>query len=305
MSYFKISKNGSNAYLVWDEPRQELVATTQEFAHSVELINSKISCLLERENILAKLREGQAIPENLKSTFATYAHAAKDLIFAQNRSTTENELKDTANLYARINALFSFSLENSPRIELTYEELSTRSIEACRNNELTILISLIPKLSSDQINKIAQLAAFEGKVCILELVFDRLNFKNKNECLITAILKERIPVVAFLLTTDASLRYCDDSGWFPLYTAVIIGNLMLVKDLLAKGAPLDFKNKKGTTALHAACMSKEIQDEAKNLEIVSFLLSAGADRKVKDCTGKTPLDWAIESKKVEVIALFN
>jgi ankyrin repeat protein len=64
------------------------------------------------------------------------------------------------------------------------------------------------------------------------------------------------------------------------------GNAVLVRQLLAQGANIDFNDNDGVfTALHAAVIKSQA-------EVVKLLLEKGAKTEIQDLIGNTPLIWA-------------
>ena len=110
-----------------------------------------------------------------------------------------------------------------------------------------------------------------------------------------------------------------------LFDAIKAGNLQLLKSLVAKGANINSKNKRGETLLHIAVNSNDLNIvkwllkegininaivshflnkegstalhyaiETGNLEIASLLIQKGADINILDLQGQSPLDLAID-----------
>jgi ankyrin repeat protein len=112
-------------------------------------------------------------------------------------------------------------------------------------------------------------------------------------------------VVRLLLDYGALVNSKDTlEGSTPLQAAIIpkLRPEMLrptVELLLARGADLEAKNKKGQTALHIAAWGSTSQ-------AVEFLLSKGANVRTKDLAGQTPLHAVAEKpwhSKQEIVAL--
>jgi ankyrin repeat protein len=115
-----------------------------------------------------------------------------------------------------------------------------------------------------------------------------------------------------LIEGGADVKVADRRGNTPLHTAAQLGDLELVKKLLAKGADPNARNAKTLagapmrgpfrppageiTPLHAAA-------RANQLEIVKALLAAGADPNLKGEDGTTLLMQAAGSANVEVVKL--
>ena len=71
----------------------------------------------------------------------------------------------------------------------------------------------------------------------------------------------------------------------PLYWAAHEGHKEIVELLIANGADVNAKDRRGETSLHAAALSPR-------KEIAELLIAEGADVNAKDQKGKTPLDTA-------------
>lgn len=80
-----------------------------------------------------------------------------------------------------------------------------------------------------------------------------------------------------------------------LVTACYYGHIEIVKYLIKKGADVNFKNKHGLTALHAACATG-------NFELAELLIFFKAKVEVFDNHNKTPSDW-LEPKHENIKSL--
>jgi ankyrin repeat protein len=81
---------------------------------------------------------------------------------------------------------------------------------------------------------------------------------------------------------DPNRKDSDHYGYTPLINAASLGELEIVKILLAAGANINATNNEGMTALHFA----------ENAEIAQFLIKAGADRNAHP-GGETPAQTAV------------
>ena len=84
-------------------------------------------------------------------------------------------------------------------------------------------------------------------------------------------------------------------GWTPLHQAADNGQVSEVKELLAKGAEVNAKDKyTGWRPLHLAATFG-------HLDVVKELLSKGAEVNAKDKDGKTPLHLAAQNGHLDVV----
>ena len=79
----------------------------------------------------------------------------------------------------------------------------------------------------------------------------------------------------------------------PLHSAAAGGNLATVRDLLARGAPVNARQQLGWTALHSATQNG-------NSEMVDALLQHGADAAARNDEGVTPLDLARKQGRADL-----
>jgi ankyrin repeat protein len=94
---------------------------------------------------------------------------------------------------------------------------------------------------------------------------------------------------------DAALKMLDSGadleakepgvGASPLHYAVMKGTLVVVNQLLARGADVNSRTKSGTTPLHTAALYNRY-------EVAEALLARGADVNAKSVSGATPLTIA-------------
>ncbi|MEK6238475.1 MAG: ankyrin repeat domain-containing protein, partial [Planctomycetales bacterium] len=89
-----------------------------------------------------------------------------------------------------------------------------------------------------------------------------------------------------------------EDGFTALHIATHVGNVELMKFLLAEGAEVNARTEDGTTPLMTAAM------EGK-LAAASFLLANKADPNLKDDLDQTALSLAIEKKFPQVADLLR
>ena len=127
-------------------------------------------------------------------------------------------------------------------------------------------------------------AACEGNMKLALAALKRganVNARYKGRpVLLWAIQQGHLNVVEVLVTSGASLKRRDDSGFSPLDQAVGEGNIQIVKFLLEAGADVNGQTANGSP-LHTACAYRR-------LRIAKLLLESGADPCAVDAQGQTP-----------------
>ncbi|MCJ1242896.1 hypothetical protein MMC30_000092 [Trapelia coarctata] len=139
--------------------------------------------------------------------------------------------------------------------------------------------------------------------------------------LLMAVMQNHLPTVILLLEAGASLEVKDTYGMTPLQWVVRAGRVMMVEELLLRGAALDAKDKRQNTVLHhmlylsddsitKRLLAKAIPDllEARNDEgrtalhvavglrdssTITMLLAAGSCIDTVDSYGNVPLRYLI------------
>ena len=103
----------------------------------------------------------------------------------------------------------------------------------------------------------------------------------------TAVVSGNLEIVKQHIEAGTDINVKDQmSGSTPLITAATFGKTAIAKALIDANADLDVKNNEGSTALHAAAFFCHI-------EIVQMLMDAGADKSIKNKHGATPRESVI------------
>jgi uncharacterized protein len=105
----------------------------------------------------------------------------------------------------------------------------------------------------------------------------------------TAIISGNLEVVKQHIEAGTDINMKDQmSGSTPLILAATFGKTAIAKALIDANADPDLKNNEGSTALHAAAFFCRI-------EIVQMLIDAGADKTIKNNHAATPRESVIVS----------
>jgi ankyrin repeat protein len=114
-----------------------------------------------------------------------------------------------------------------------------------------------------------------------EILFEEM----QNEELIQAVKDEDLPSVRNLLRRGANVDFKGEYDRTSLHWACWNGHVEMVKELVSAGADIDAKDDEGWTPLHIASHD--------NLEICKSLVSAGADLHAVNYHGYFPMDHAL------------
>ena len=106
--------------------------------------------------------------------------------------------------------------------------------------------------------------------------------------------KERSAVLAYLLNIDKRVAYQRSERWGSnLSTACLIGDMEIVKTLLALGVDVNKQDSVGRRPIHFALYC--------TLELVQYLQEQGADLVKKDVLQRNALHFAVASGRLEVV----
>lgn len=131
---------------------------------------------------------------------------------------------------------------------------------------------------------------------ILYLFPQLLNKQDKFQRtpLFNAVYVNKIELVKYLLSKRANISTPDVNGDTPLHAAASEGLKPVVEYLIQKGALIYTQNKKGETPLYKAVSMGE-------LEVVTYLIAKGAGVDVKDKKGNTTLHRAAYKGHEEMV----
>ncbi|CAF1142382.1 unnamed protein product [Adineta ricciae] len=116
---------------------------------------------------------------------------------------------------------------------------------------------------------------------------------DKGESLLhQAVKKADINRVKQLIEEGHSVNTIDHNSWTPMHEASSMGDLPLMKLLLAHNANINVQGgNERITVLHEALLNEPV-----NESLIKFLLENGADPHIKDKNGKSAIDLAVDLK---------
>ena len=116
---------------------------------------------------------------------------------------------------------------------------------------------------------------------------------------LAAFFGHRACVAALLARgADVSQRAANPLQVQPLHSAMVAGDVEIVRALLDAGADVDARQQAGVTPLMGAAAGGSV-------ELVRLLLDAGADRSVRDDADRTAADWATARGHADTAALLG
>ena len=108
------------------------------------------------------------------------------------------------------------------------------------------------------------------------------------------------------LNQGVDMDAMDEDGWTPLLIAAFFRNNVIVEQLIAKGADVNAKGRRGVTPLHKASVGGgeilEMGHDCFN-EVPELLIAKGANLNAKDEEGLTPLMYAVLEGQKEIAEL--
>jgi len=172
--------------------------------------------------------------------------------------------------------LFSTASILSMNIDIDKEftnMIAGKLIVAIQKNDIVQVRALLKESTNEDNRKI-----IDNK-CLLNLAvtLNRLEIGNLFLQLGADINKE------YPISPDMPMRLKQLESYTPLLSAIKFNNLPMVEFLLANGADIDYKNKKGLTPLHSAMM-------LENKIIIQKLIQSGADIDMRDNNAQTPIE---------------
>lgn len=126
--------------------------------------------------------------------------------------------------------------------------------------------------------------------------------QNMNDSLLyQAVVNNDTTTIKELLSKGANVNFVKQQGWAkvnPLITAINKQNIESVKILLQNGADVNWEDGFNTTALMYAASNG-------NISIIKYLLEGGADIKHKDKQGNDAISTAKQAKHNDVVKLLE
>jgi ankyrin repeat protein len=156
---------------------------------------------------------------------------------------------------------------------------------------------LPPDYMADKLGSGLMIAAWEGRLPMLELLFEQganVNLVNASgeQALLLAAWKGHRPVVDWLLAHGAQLNR-PVGQWSALHYAAFSGHKELVAHLLARGANINARSPNGSTPLMMA-----IYDGRP--EVAKLLIDQGANSRLKNEWGDGAMEWAMRFNQLQV-----
>ncbi len=120
-----------------------------------------------------------------------------------------------------------------------------------------------------------------------------------------AVNANAIDCVKIMLTRGANINLADDEGVTPLMTSVRVtyrGTIKITELLIKKGAKVNARAGKGSTALMYASSSVAAHYQDEYVRVVRLLIKNGAQVNIRNQMGATPLTIAQAGKWQKIVA---
>lgn len=130
---------------------------------------------------------------------------------------------------------------------------------------------------------------------------DRTDKKGRNAFLVAAAMNNTSALNFLRRLNSRMIRSYDNNGDGPLHWAITAkgnpNNIIVLKNLIGQGAPIDDQNYKGGTPLHLAVFRR-------NEAAVRYLLEISANPNIQDHLGNTPLHVAAKWGYTDMVNIF-
>ena len=118
-----------------------------------------------------------------------------------------------------------------------------------------------------------------------------------------AVTLGHLAIVSFIIEEfKVNPNLANDSGEIPLLNAVFLGNLSMVRYLLAHGATITLKDADGDTVLHKACQGCARLNENEHLELIGLLCTPEVLATPTNNAGDTVLHKICTNARISVFS---
>ncbi|OUL20520.1 hypothetical protein BV378_29320 [Nostoc sp. RF31YmG] len=149
-------------------------------------------------------------------------------------------------------------------------------------------------------------AVSTDQVDVLKKFLD--NGGDPNKYFALAVSDGSMQSVELMLLRGANVNLPDTNGITPLMVAARYtyrAGAEMTKFLLDKGALVNAKSKKGSTALMFSCSPVASHYEDEYAKVVKMLITKGAQLNAKNQMGATPLSVAIQGNWQKIVAILK